>query len=171
MCGRPIDWEIAKGFLLCHILDVDASQTKISVSLRKFLEVKQHVSMGSQESCLRLRHTPAPAGELTQQFPATSHLTIASRHVSKTESVAKAGFRDESLATGVSKTGPWVFSDWCLIFQFFNSSPLDRMDAISQTTVSAFSWITRFIILIWISLKFLPTDPISSILASVQIMA
>ena len=85
---------------------MDASQTKISVSLRKFLEVKQHVSMGSQESCLRLRHTPAPAGELTQQFPATSHMTIASRHISKTESVAKAGFRDESLATGVSKTGP-----------------------------------------------------------------
>ena len=100
---------IAKGFLLCHILDVDASQTKISVSLRKFLEVKQHISMGSQESCLRLRHTPAPAGELTQQFPATSHLTIASRHVSKTESVAKAGFRDELLATGVSKTGPKPF--------------------------------------------------------------
>ena len=63
--------------------------------------------MGSQELCLRLRHTPAPAGELTQQFPATSHLAIASRHVSKTESVAKAGFRDESLATSVSKTGPW----------------------------------------------------------------
>ena len=125
MCGRPIDWEIAKGFLLCHILDVDASQTKISVSLRKFLEVKQHISMGSQESCLRLRHTPAPAGELTQQFPATMHLTIASRHVSKTESVAKAGFRDESLATDVSKTGPWACCRSCPIahFGYFRSHP------------------------------------------------
>ena len=36
-------WEIAKGFLHCHILDVDVSQTKISVSLRQFLEVKQHI--------------------------------------------------------------------------------------------------------------------------------
>ena len=53
---------------------------------------------------LTLRQSFATALIGNTEFIATLHLMIASRHVSKMESVPKAGFRDESLATGVSKT-------------------------------------------------------------------
>ena len=57
-------------------------------------------------------------------------------------------------------------------FSHLTNLPLDKMAAISQTTLSsAFLWMKRFFISIRISLKFVPKGPIDNKAALVQVMA